>query len=36
MTSTGVHVAQFGLGLARYRLDGMRVYTDGYPDLPEM
>jgi hypothetical protein len=36
MTSTGMQALQFGLGLARYRLDGMRVHTDGYLDLPEM
>jgi hypothetical protein len=34
MTSTGVQAVQFGLGLARYRLDGMRMRTDGYLDLP--
>ena len=34
MTSTGVQAVQFGLGLARYRLDGMHVHTNGYLDLP--
>jgi hypothetical protein len=34
MTSTGVQAVEFGLGLARYRLDGMHVHTDGYLDLP--
>jgi hypothetical protein len=34
MTSTGVQALEFGLGLARYRLDGMHVHTDGYLDLP--
>jgi hypothetical protein len=36
MTSTGVQAVQFGLRLARYRLDSMHVHTDGYLDLPEM
>ncbi len=36
MTSTGVQAVEFGLGLARYRPDGMHVHTDGYPGPTEM